>query len=392
MIDFEFYSPTKYIFGKDKHLQIADVLSSYNFNKPLIIIGKGSVKKIGLLDAVISKLKENNIEYQIYEGIRANPTIKDCADCIKLAREFKPDILLAIGGGSVIDTAKNVAVGYYYDGDSFDFNLHKVKPTKALPIGVILTISAAGSESSSSCVISNDDTHIKNGFNSDLVRPLFAIENPELTYSVSKEQTAYGIVDILMHTLERYFGKSDKYEPADNFSLALIKSVIEVSKLAYDDPNNYDARSVLMLMSSLSHNDLTNIGKIKAMPVHALEHALSGLYPDVAHGAGLAVLFPKWARYYVKYDIEKFDKLAKEVFNLNDINKEVNALNGITALEELFDNLNMPRTYEDLGIKNVDIKQLVKILTHDGTRSIGHHTKPIDEEVATEIYSSCSRR
>lgn len=392
MIDFEFYSPTKYIFGKDKHLEIGNILKSYNFKKILVIIGMGSVKNNGVLRAILQKLDENQIEYKVFEGVRANPTIELCHECIKVAHELEPDMILALGGGSVIDTAKNVAVGYFYDGDSFDFNLHKVAPTKALPIGVILTISAAGSESSSSCVISNDLTGIKMGFNSDLVRPVFAIENPELTYSVNKVQTAYGIVDIMMHTLERYFTVSNEIEPADGFSLSLLKTVVDVAKTAYDNPNDYDSRAVLMLMSSLSHNDLTNIGKKKSMPVHALEHCVSGVYPNVAHGAGLAVLFPAWAKYYVKFDVDKFDILAKNVFGKQLADKHLNALAGIEELEKLFDYLEMPKTFKDLGIIEPDIDRLVNILTNNGTRVVGHHIRPMDKDVAREIFVSCVGR
>ena len=204
MLDFDIVIPTKIFFGKGKEEQIGEIVKDFGYKKVLICIGQNSVIKSGLLDKVIDKLNENKIAYKVFSGIRPNPTIEECKCCIDLAREFKPDLLLPIGGGSVIDVAKNVAVGYYYDGDSFDFNLHKVKPTKALPIGVILTIAASGSEMSNSCVIQNDKTNIKQGFNADVVRPVFAIENPELTYSLSAKQTAYGIVDMIMHTFERY--------------------------------------------------------------------------------------------------------------------------------------------------------------------------------------------
>ena len=213
MLDFDLVIPTKIYFGKNKEEKIGDILKEYGYSKVLIVTGQNSVIKSGLLDKVIRLFDSNDISYRVYSGIRPNPTIDQCKVLIEETRGFKPDILLAIGGGSVIDVAKNVAVGYYYDGDSFDFNLHKVKPTKALPIGVILTISASGSEMSNSCVIQNDETHIKQGFNSDVVRPVFAIENPELTYSLSPKQTAYGIVDMIMHTFERYMVKSDELEP-----------------------------------------------------------------------------------------------------------------------------------------------------------------------------------
>mgnify|MGYP003294555466 CR=1 FL=1 len=389
MIDFDFVSPTKIYFGKGKERQIGNICGNFSYKKALIVIGQGSVKNSGLLELVTTSLIENEINFKIIEGVRPNPQIELCRDGVVLAKEYKPDVILAVGGGSVIDTAKSIAVGYYYDGDTFDFNLHKVSPKIALPIGVILTISAAGSELSSSCVIQDDKSGTKMGFNSDLIRPVFAIENPELTYSVSKTQTAYGIVDIMMHTLERYFQPSSDNEPADGFAETVLRSVIGAGRKVMDNPNDYESRSVLMLMSSFSHNDLTNLGKKKGMPVHQLENCLSGMYPHVAHAAGLAVLFPAWARYYFKYDVDKFDKLAKNVFNCFETDKYVNAQKGIEELEKFFIFMSMPRTYKDLGIENIDINGLVNKLTNNGTRVVDHHVKPLDKDVALEIFNSC---
>ena len=205
MIDFDFVSPTKIYFGSNKEQLIGQICKQYGYRRVFIVIGQGSVKRNGLLNLVEDSLNKGNIQYQVLEGVRPNPSIELCHKGIEQARIFTPNLILAIGGGSVIDTAKNIAAGYFYAGDSFDFNLHKAKPKKVLPIGVILTIAASGSELSNSCVIQDDEKQIKKGFNNDLVRPVFAIENPKLTYSVSKVQTAYGIVDIMMHTLERYF-------------------------------------------------------------------------------------------------------------------------------------------------------------------------------------------
>ena len=389
MKDFDFQIKTKIYFGRGKELETGNILKELGAKKVYVVIGMGSVKSSGLLDKVLNTLKQNGIDYKILEGVRANPKCELVKVGLEEIREYKPDFLLAIGGGSVIDTAKSLAVGYYYDGDPFDFNLHIVKPKKALPIGVVLTISAAGSEMSTSCVIQSDETGTKIGFNSELVRPVFVVENPELTYSVSKEQTGYGIVDILMHTLERYFQPSEENEPADGFAEALIKSVMKAGSVAINDPKDYEARAVLMVMSSMSHNGLMNLGKPVGMPVHALEHALSGIYPHVAHGAGLAVIFPKWARYYAQFDVDKFDKFARNVFGLTNEDKLQNALDGINALDEYFTSLKMPKTYKDLGIEDIDIDKLVRKLTNDGTRVIGHHVKPLDQDVAYEIFKMC---
>ena len=389
MIDFDFISPTKIYFGNNKEELIGQICLNGGYKRVYIVIGQGSVKRTGLLDRVLSSLDESGIKYQILEGVRANPTIDLCHKGVEETRIFAPNLILAIGGGSVIDTAKNIAVGYFYPGDSFDFNLHKAKPKKALPIGVILTIAASGSELSNSCVIQDDEKQIKMGFNEDIVRPVFAIENPKLTYSVSKVQTAYGIVDIMMHTLERYFHASSDNEPADGFAEALLKSVIQAAKVVVDNPTDYDARAVLMLMSSLSHNDLTSIGKKKLLFVHQLEHAVSGLYPEVAHAAGLAVLFPAWAKYYVNYDTDKFNKLATNVFGLHNKNKLENAKAGIKELEKLFKMLEMPASFKDLGIENPDIERLVSIVTDNGNRIIEHPIKNMDKEVVETIYRSC---
>ena len=389
MIDFDFISPTKIYFGNNKEEMVGQICAERGYRRVYIVIGQGSVKRNGLLDRVLLSLDEQDIKYQVLEGVRPNPTIDLCRKGIEEARIFAPNLILAIGGGSVMDTAKNIAVGYFYAGDSFDFNLHKAKPKKALPIGVILTIAASGSELSNSCVIQDDETQIKRGFNDDLVRPVFAIENPKLTYSLSKIQTAYGIVDMMMHTLERYFNPSADNEPADGFAEALLRSVVKAARQVVKNTTDYDARAVLMLMSSLSHNGLTNIGKNGLLYVHQLEHAVSGVYPEVAHAAGLAVLFPAWAKYYVTLDTDKFDSLARNVFDLHNKNKLENAKAGIKELEKLFELLEMPKSFRDLGIENPDIKKLVNIVTDNGVRVIKHPKKDMDEEVLTAIFNSC---
>ena len=389
MIDFDYEVRTKLYFGRGKEKQVGEILASYNASKVLIIIGQGSVKKTGLLDVVIGSLNKNNIQHKLLEGVRPNPTIDFVVEGLKVAKEFQPDFILAVGGGSVIDTAKLIALDYYYDGDPFDFNNHKAKPTKGLPVGVILTIAAAGSEMSASCVIQNDAEKSKKGFISDLNRPIFAIENPELTYSVDKYQTACGIVDIMMHTIERYFQPSAENEPADGFAETVLKSVIKAGQKVIRNPEDYESRAVLMLMSSYSHNGLTNIGKPFGMPVHQLEHGLSGMYPSIAHGAGLAVLWPAWAKYYIQFDEDKFDRFARNVWGSNLPNKRDNGLQGIKLTEEFFRYIGMPSRLADFRVGVIDIDGLVNILTDSGTRVVAHHVKPLDGEVARIIYDSC---
>ena len=389
MKNFEFVSPTKIYFGSGKENDVGSILKEFGASRVLIVIGKNSVIKSGLLERVVVSLGKASIPFELLRGVRANPTFDLVEEGLSIIRTHKIDFILAIGGGSVIDTAKCIAVNFYHNGGVKDINLHKAIPTKALPVGVILTISAAGSELSNSCVIQDDATGIKVGFNSDLVRPLFAIENPELTYSLPKEQISYGVVDILMHTLERYFSESDKYELADEFALGLIKNVLEVGLLAYQNPTNYEYQSALMLASSLSHNGLTSIGKKYYMPVHQLEHPLSGSFPHIAHGLGLAVLFPAWCKYYYKYDIDKFTTLGERVFDIYSGDKEQDALATISAFEEYFARMNLPNKLSDLGVKKEDIESLVNKVTNNNTRTIYHHTKPINDEVARKIYYSC---
>ena len=389
MKNFEFYSPTKIYYGIDRENEIGHILNELKVDKVLIVIGKNSVIKSGLLDRVIKSLNNEKIDYVLLKGVRANPSFELVEEGIKLVRENNIKFILPIGGGSVIDTAKCIAVNYNNYDSIKDYNLHKKVPTEALPIGAILTISAAGSELSNSCVIQDDETGIKNGFNSDLVRPVFAIENPALTVPVSKEQTAYGIVDILMHTLERYFNASDEYQLADEFALGLIKNVVDVGLLCYEHPENIEYRGRIMLASSLSHNGITSVGKPSTLFCHQLEHPVSGMFPHIAHGLGLAVLWPAWAKYYLPYDIEKFAKLGNRVFNLSLDNKEQTAKMTISKFEEYFKALGMPSTLTELGIKEKDIDELVERVTRKGTRIVAHPKKDMDGEVAKAIYMSC---
>lgn len=389
MKNFEFVSPTKIYFGKDQSKNIGQILVSEKAKNVLVVIGKNSVKKSGLLDLVTESLKQAKINYFLLEGVRANPSFDLVKEGVELVKKENIDYLLAIGGGSVIDTAKCIAVNYDNDGVIKDYNFHKKNPDHALPLGVILTISAAGSELSNSCVIQHDATGMKMGFNSDVVRPRFAIEDPSYTISVSKEQTAYGIVDILMHSLERYFSYSEEYELADEFALGLIKNVIDIGLLAYKHLDNYEYRARLMLASSFSHNGITSIGKPYSMPVHQLEHPLSGMYTNIAHGCGLAVLFPAWAKYYYQYDPEKFAKLGERVFNIKSSNVLKAANLTIQEIEKYFKALDMPSSLKELGVKKEDIEILTDKVTRKGTRVIRHHIKDMDEDVVRYIYHSC---
>ena len=370
MINFEFYSPTKIFFGKEQEKRVGEIIKNYGYKKVLLHYGQNSIKKTGLYDVVIKSLNDANINFIEVSGVEPNPKIDLVRQTVELVKKEEVDFILAVGGGSVIDSAKLIACGAKVSFDPLLFNQHKEVPTQALPVGVILTLSAAGSELSNSCVISNLEEKFKNGFNSDHIRPLFVIENPELTYTVSKFQTGCGIVDILMHTLERYFTDTPNIEFSKNIAEGLIKSVIEAGKAAINNPYDYDARSTLMIASSFSHNGLTGLGGKMYFTVHKLEHQVSGTFDSVAHGAGLSVLFPAWAKWAYKKDVDNFARFAKNVFNVVDGTKEECALKGILKLEEYFKSISMPTTFKELGILECDFEPMASRITKDDTVTV----------------------
>ncbi len=389
MEKFEFQLKTKIYFGLKEENRVGEIINGYGYQKVLIHYGLSSVKKSGLLDRVKQSLSAANVSFVELGGAKPNPEIELVREVVKLARRENVELILALGGGSAIDSAKLAAAAFYYDGDPFDITLRKHIPVRGLPTGVILTIAAAGSEMSLSSVITDPNTKSKLGFMNQLNQPLFAIMNPALTYTVSKYQTAVGIVDMMMHTLERYFSKSTPLEFADRLAESLLKTIIEAAPITMQNPSDFESRSTLMLASSWAHNGLTSLGKPYLMPVHMMEHAVSGLYPEVAHGAGLSVLFPAWALYYFDYDIDKFDRFAHNVMDSHLSNPHDNAKQGILKLKQFFGSLGMPLTFRELGIENPDIDWLVAKLTKDGTRVVDHHVKPLDQTVARTIFESC---
>ena len=387
MKDFNFVSPTRIHFGKNAMNFLSEEIKN-KYKKVLLVYGQNSIKKIGVYDAVISQLSSANVEYFEISGVRPNPEISKVKEGLKLVRENNIDLILAVGGGSVIDTAKSIAASFYYDGDPFDLNLHKVKPEKALPLGVVLTISASGSELSDSCVVMDDGTKVKQGFNSNVVRPAFAIMNPEYTYSVSKYQTGCGIVDIISHSLERYFSPSENLEVSDSLALSIMKDTIEAGKVAIKDPNNYDARAALMLLGAYSHNGLTSLGKEKQMPIHKMEHALSAYDIRIAHGAGLSILIPAWMEASYKNDVDKFARFTKEIFGVEEKNKINTALKGIALLREYFQSIGMPISLKEVELSSKDIPSLVEMMFAD-TRMIGQKSiNPLSKEDVEEMLRS----
>lgn len=388
MENFEFYTPTRMIFGKDTHLQVGKIVKEYGFRKVLVHFGGASAQKTGLLDAVLDALKAEGIEYVTLGGVQANPTLSMAKKGIELCLKEHVDFVLAVGGGSVIDSSKCIADGAGNpDVDVWSYFKQEAVVQKALPVGTILTLSASGSEMSASCVITNEENGFKRGFNSITHRPLFSICNPELTYSVSKYQTGCGTVDIMMHTLERYFSKTKDTELTDRIAEGLLKSTIEAGKIADREPENYEARATLMWAGSLSHNGLTSAGRSFLMQVHQLEHELSGMYPQIAHGAGLSALWPSWARYTCPHDVNRFARYAVNVWNIDmDFENPMNtALAGIQATEDFYRSLGMPVTLKELGVEPEKFEEMAEKCTNMGKRRLAGIVE-LGKEEMIEIY------
>ena len=389
MVDFTYYTPTKVFFGKETHKKVGEIIKGYGYKKIMMQYGKSSIKKTGLYDEVMESLTANDIEVVEMGGVDPNPKISFVREAIRIAREEKVEMILAVGGGSAIDSSKYTASGVCYDGDVWDFATKKASPKAALPVGCILTLAAAGSEMSASAVISNEELCDKRGYNSDFNRCQFAICNPELTYTVSPYQTASGIVDIMAHTMERYFTVYDvETELTDRIAEGLLKSVINAGKVLMGKPDDYEARATMMWASSLSHNDLTGSGRPFMMAVHQLEHALSGEFQDITHGAGLAVLFPAWMRYVYKVNPARFAQFARRVWDVTEADDEKAALLGIEAMEAYFRFLHMPLTLREFSIPADCTEKLADLCSFGKTRTIPAQI-PIDFDVAKAIFDSC---
>lgn len=386
MIPFTYYSPTRIMFGQGQENHIGQVIASYGYHKVLFHYGKSSIFQTGLYDRVIASLKEAHISYVELGGVEPNPKIDLVKKGVQLVKEEHIDFILAVGGGSVIDSGKSIACGACVDFDPWLFHSHEKTPQQALPIGVILTISAAGSELSNSCVITHPKLHIKNGFNADCVRPIFAIMNPELTYTVSSYQTGCGIVDIMMHTLERYLVSESSLSFTDEMALALLKSVVQAGRKVQVYPQDYEARATLMLASSFSHNGLTGMGVKMYFTVHKLEHVLSGVHDEIAHGAGLAILFPAWLKYISAHLVDKCYRLFDEVFAIHEENKEKAIVLGIETLKQFFKDIGMPVSWKEIGLTESELQVLIDRATKKNTQTIPGFI-PLDKQAIEIIFN-----
>ena len=375
MKDFNFYAPTRVVFGREAEEKLPQLIQQYGGGKVLVHFGGGSARKSGLLDKVEKMLTEAGISFVELGGVVPNPLLSKVKEGIALCQKEQVDFILAVGGGSVIDSAKAIGYGVGYSGDVWDFWDGKAVPQSCLPIGVMLTIPAAGSEMSSSCVITNDEGMLKRGVNSDLCRCKFAIMNPERTYTLPPYQTAAGATDIMMHTMERYFSKYEDALLTDAIAEALLRTVMEATPEVLKNPEDYRHRAAIMWASSLSHNDLTECGTEKDFACHKLEHELSGLF-GVTHGAGLAAIWGSWARYVMDKHLNRFAKFAVNVMGVtNDFtDAKATALKGVEAIERFFHAIGMPTSIPELigrQATNEEIKTLVEKCSRGGKMNIG---------------------
>lgn len=376
MRNFEYYTPTRIIFGKDTHQQIGSLLKEQHCRKVLIHYGGSSAVHSGLLGEIQSLLDEAGIAWVTLGGVVPNPRLSKVREGISLCRREQVDFLLAVGGGSVIDSCKAIGYGVANpEDDVWDYFLKTKTPRACLPVGVILTIAASGSEMSNSCVITNEEGWLKRGsVKCDACRPKFAVLNPRLTYTLPQYQTESGCVDILMHTMERYFVNIETMEITDSISESLMQTVIYNARILMKEPGNYNARAEVMWAGSLSHNGLTGCGTASGdWACHQMEHELGGLY-DVAHGAGLAALWGSWARYVYLENPERFAQFATNVFDIpSGIDFEKTALAGIEAMEDFFRCIEMPTNLSELGLHltEEEIHELAFKCSFEDTRMIG---------------------
>ena len=388
MENFKYYTPTKVIFGKDTEKEIANLLKEFNGKKILIHYGGGSVVRSGLLAKVKNYLKESNIDYVELGGVKPNPRLSLVKKGIELGKRENIDFILAIGGGSVIDSAKGIGYGMMIDYDVWDLYSKNKFSNNCMPVGVILTMAAAGSEMSPSSVITNEEGWLKRSFSIDNARPKFAILNPELTYTLPKYQSASGIVDIMMHTMERYFSPTGNMEITDEIAEGLIRTVIRNAPIIMENPADYESRGEIMWASSLAHNGLTGCGGTGDWSSHQLEHELGGIY-DVAHGAGLSAIWGSWARYVFKENPKRFARFANKIFNIENVGDENTALLGIETMEKFYKSIDMPTNLKELGLELSleEIKILANKCSFNGKRTIGSF-KELTEQDMFEIYNN----
>lgn len=375
MNSFEFQFATKMIFGKDKELCVGEEIKALGGTRVLMAYGGNSIKRSGLYDRVIKALDEAGLMVWELPGVVPNPRVSLVRKGIEICREEKIDFLLAVGGGSVIDTCKSISFGVFYEGDVWDLVTGKSQPgTKRIPVGDILTIPAAGSEGSDSCVISDETISVKAGFGSPLMRPVFSIMNPELTFTLPPYQTACGGMDIMAHAMERYFSHTENVETTDRMAEGFLKTMVHNLPIVLENPEDYGARSEIMLCGTFAQNDMTGVGREQDWFNHGLEHQISGFY-DLAHGAGLGISFPAWMEYLSekKECTEKLAQYAVRVWNVEmDFRcPEKTAKEGARRLKEFVRKSGLPLTLQEAGIGTERFEEIADNMTDKGQHTCG---------------------
>ena len=387
MQNFTYVNGVKFVFGKDTENQVGDLAAATGAKKVLLHYGSDRIKASGLYDRLTSSLKEAAVEVVDFGGVVANPRLSMVYEGIELCKEHDVDLILAVGGGSAIDSAKAIAVGACYDGDVWDLFLGKGRGETSIPVATVLTIPAAGSEVSRDSVISKEEGELKKAYSQDSLRPVFSIMNPELTYTLPDFQTTCGIVDMLAHTFERYFTLEPQVEVTGRMSEGLMKAVIDLGPKLLEDTDDYGLRAEIMWAGMLAHNGLLGTGRVEDWASHMIEHELSAIY-DIAHGAGLSIIFPAWMKYVYKDDVPRFAKWANRVFDMeiDPLNMEDAVCKGIDALERFYRTLNMPTRLSDLDIPGDRLEEMADKATNGGAWQLGNFKKLSKDDVL-EIYN-----
>ena len=385
MDNFTFYSPTEFVFGRDTENDCGRYVKKYGGSKVLVHYGSGSAVRSGLIDKVKASLDKEGIGYVLLGGVQPNPKDTKVYEGIELCRKENVDFILSVGGGSVIDSSKAIALGVPYDGDFWDFYGTGKPVEKALPIGVILTIAAAGSEGSGASVITKEEGKLKRDCGSDLLRSRFSILDPALTETLPAYQTACGATDIMAHVFERYFTNTKEVEITDRLCEAVLLTMVKETPRVIADPHNYEARANIMWAGMVAHNDIVGVGRSQDWNSHNIEHELSGLY-DVAHGAGLAVIMPSWMEFVCTHNVMRMAQMAVRVFGceMNFEDPEKTARQGINCFRKFLASIGMPINLQQLGAKEEDIPLLVSKLGLGGGRTGGYVN--LSEEDITQIY------
>ena len=386
MNNFVFYSPTEFVFGKATEMQVGALARKHGARKVMIVYGGGSVVRSGLLDRVKQSLQEAGIEYCLMGGVQPNPVDTKVYEGIEFCRREQADMLLPVGGGSVIDTAKAIAAGVLYEGDFWDFYIGKAKVTKALKVAVVLTTPAAGSEGSGNTVITKLDGLQKLSLRvPEVLRPVFSIMNPELTYTLLPFQTACGVADMMAHIMERYFTNTQEVEIGDRLCEGTLMAIINEAPKVMRNPEDYGARANLMWAGMIAHNGTCGVGCEEDWASHFLEHEISAIY-GVTHGAGLSVIFPAWMTWMVEHNVGKIAQYAVRVWGVPESeDKKAVALEGIGKLKNFFTSLGLPVTFKELGVENPDIDRLADSLHRNKGELVGNYVK-LTKLDSKEIY------